>query len=590
MVDNFIPPTLVPNTYPSSNLNPVDAALTPDLSQIPDVQAANEHYLQEQYNKAISAQGNYPMGQGPQAFGPSGEAPTAGTNPDLANQILAQQKAQSTANNANAANIAAQQQAAQKASNLLGATNAPQYDFLNSTNKTGTPSPSDLGWQPQQTQSQPQQTQQPTTPDYLAQIQGAQQKILKAYGAQQGANSAVAEQAANIEEVKGNAAQMQQLEAQKAISTVHDAFEKSSQEVDTQMSERKQALQNYKDMLSPDKLNDVFRSRTLFEGKSTGQSILGALAIGLGGSGAAMQGGGAQNQALNIITKQLDKEQEARINTFKVSLAGQQNIAEEAGKTATMARQQYTDALNNALQNKALQIESIQAKLENMVAPYKGAGILANAQALNAQLEQKKQETFIQQAQNLHQLQILQLLKGMSEKDIMNLPAAVQASLPPEIIKNAAEKQLRSVPGYGYAENPKVAEDFNKVRGEMESGINDVTRLMNFAANYNKYIPGSQDRARVDGEVKFLLGKLREPMGFRTMTDSDRHFLEDVVGSPNDIFSLKAVNTQKLQNVLNLFKNNLADKAKAAGLIPQSGEDKKQAIRQQLGITSPNFK
>lgn len=579
-----VPPMLSPTT------DPVSQALMPNPSQVPNVIAEHNKYLQDQYNQAIDAQNQYRSDidqRNPEAyrFGPDGRMPTAGTDPSLASEILQRQQVLRDSNTNNAAQVANQQSASNAMGKELGGTNNG-YNFATSTKpSSGTlPTPEELGFN-KAPQPAPSATANLQSPDYLKQISDAMNKQVAAIGSQQAANTAVAKQAGNIEEVKGNAATMQQAEAMKAASTVQAAFNKANDIVNQQMDQRKEALQKYKEMLTPEALSDAFRPRGIFEGKSTGQTILGALAIALGGVGAAGQGSGAPNQALGIIFKQLDKENEGRVNAFKTGLVGQQNLADEAGKDIGYARQQYQDASTNALQNKALQIEAIQAKLEHMVAPYKGEGIRQQAAAVNAGLEQEKQKTIQQQAMQMRQMHMMASLQGMSEKDIMNLPAAAQATLGPEIIKNAAEKMQRLVPGYGYADNAKLAEDFNKQRAELEGGYHDTMRIIKYAQTYNKFDPDSYGKMQT--ELGFLLGKLKEPMGYKTMTEGDQKFLKTLVGNPNDFLSLKSVNQAKLQSIADLFKNSLNERAVAAGFRPQPSALEQ---KQQLGVSSPNFK
>lgn len=442
----------------------------------------------------------------------------------------------------------------------------------------------------QQQQQTPGAAQNPmaSQPGFLEGLKKVQEDYLKQFGVQQNVAKQVGDIGNAIERKKADFYRQQADAAQNAATTVQSAFDTSSQRVEQQMQERQKALDKYKEMLTPEKVNEAFRPHGVFEGKSTGQSILGAIAIGLGGAGAAMQGGGATNQALGFIMKHLDKEAEARQTAFKIGLSGQQNIADEATKTAGMARQQGADAIANALQKKALQLETIQAKVEQMAAPYKGTTAQLNAQALIAGLQQQKDATNMQFQQTQMQRELMQNLSGLSFEDYDKLSPAVKTMLPEPFVKQMDEVRQRNVPGYGVAANKELAQEFNKSRPLLENGLNATQRLIDFTKNYNMYNPAQ--RATADTQIKALMGPLREAMGMKTLTEGDQRLLEEMIGNPNAILKLDSQKKARLNAIKQVFEEDLNSRAKSAGLKPQVGQQIQDQQNSQFGITKPNFK
>lgn len=495
-------------------------------------------------------------------------------DPSLAAQQIINQQTQSQATNSFPTSPEALQQQNFQQVNGQQATLPPSVEQLNA-GRQSVPATS--------------QTQNPMAnqPGFLEGLKKVQEDYLRTFSSQQ----AVAEKAGaigkEIEDKKVAFYNNQETAANTAAATIKDAFDKSSERVEQQMQERQQALDNYKEMLTPEKLNDAFRPRGLFEGRTTGQSILGAIAIGLGGSGAAVQGGGATNQALALINRQLDKEAEARQTAFKMGLTGQQNLADEATKTATMARQQGQDVATNALQQKALQLEAIQAKVEQMVAPYKGQLAQQNAKALIAGLQQQKDQAQMVFQQAQMQRELLQNLKGLSFEDYDRLAPAVKTMLPEPYVKQMEAIRERNVPGYGPAANKELAAEFNKARPMLENGINATQNLIDFTKNYNMYSISQRDTA--DTMIKALMGPLREPLGMRVLTAPDKELLEEMIGNPNSLLKLSSQKKARLDAVLNIFKEELSARAIAAGLTPKNGTQVEQQQNQQFGITKPNL-
>jgi len=329
----------------------------------------------------------------------------------------------------------------------------------------------------------------PATPTFEQTLQSLQQDTLNQFDAQKAAINKAGNAAAAIEANKAAFYKDQAKASEDAALAVQNAYDISSARVEEKFKERETALQSYREMLTPAKINEAFRPNGIFEGKGVGQTILGALAIGLGGTGAALQGGGATNQALGLIMKQLDKENEGKINAFKTGLAGQQNLADEASKSATIARQQGADATSNALQRKVLQLDTIQAKVEEMAAPYKSTIARTNADSLIAGLQREKDAIAITFKQQEMQKELMQNLRGLTPEQYNSLSPEVKAGLPKDSREQYEARNKLWVPGYGPATNEKYAENFTKYRNEIQPALDSLDSIL-FSSTRKFVIPG----------------------------------------------------------------------------------------------------
>lgn len=532
-------PTISPNLPPATPVSPLDAALTPNPYQVPDTSGLTY---------APQSSVNWPENSGVEMY---------------------KQAVQNAANGNSSFNPNQQQNGALNPS----AQNIPSVDQLDS----GRPQPGNPA----------QQNPALNHPDFLAGLQKITEDFTNQYTAKQDVAEKLGNIAAKVEEKKVDFYKQQANASKSAESKVKDAFDTANQKVEQQMQERQKALDEYKEMLTPEKVNEAFRPHGVFEGKSTGQSILGAIAIGLGGIGAAAQGQGSTNQALGLIMRQLDKENEGRQNAYKTQLSGQQNIADEATKSANLYRQVGKDTADNIIQRRALQLETIQAKIEQMAAPYKGQVAQLNAKAMIAGLQQDKDTAkmgFMQQAQ---QREMMQTLKGLSFEDYDRLNPAIKTMLPEPYVKQMEAIRERTVPGYGEAATKELAQEFNKARPMLDDGIHATQSLIDYTKNYNIFSPSQ--RATADTKIKALMGPLREPLGMRVLTAPDKDLLEEMIGNPNSILKLNSQKRARLDAVLQIFKDELSARATAAGLKPKSGEAVKQQENAHYGISKTKF-
>lgn len=394
------------------------------------------------------------------------------------------------------------------------------------------------------------------------------------------------EYAQAIETVKGDMAGQVADETQKIQSLLDDSNRIAKEKVDEKLKTYAEASDQFAKLVSdPEKLDEAFRPRGIFEGKSTGQTILGMIAIGLGGIGAAMQGHGAQNQALNMIMKQLDKENEGRKEAFKAKVAGQRQIADQALQGAQVIRQSAADEQADLMQKKNLQIEAIIAKTEQLAAPYKGRIAGENAKMLISGLRQEQAKNAMAFQQLQMEQEKMRALNGLDYQTFKKMSPAQRSLVPKNMLESFDNDAKRDVAGYGLATNQDAAQKFQEKRRDLEPAINQTREILNSLDNFNKL--DLKDRAEMQSRIIALTGNMRLAyLGPGAMTEKEYDRLLQAVGNPAGLATLPAVEKARLKTVLGNLESTLGTQAKIAGLPPKDPN----SIASQFGATKANFK
>jgi hypothetical protein len=436
---------------------------------------------------------------------------------------------------------------------------------------------------------QPQAAQQPQKLSPQEQLESYYKEQQASLANEMSLNNKIAANAASMEAQKA-AEYSKHIQKMNGYATeLDDAHKSATGKVEAAMKEREQALADYKDMLTdPKKLDEAFRPKGIFEGKSTGQSIMGAIAIALGGVGAAFQGPGSVNQALSLITKKIDQENEGRKEAYKTKLFGSQNLANEAGKTADLAGQQEgrdIAAINN---KKIMQLEAVSAKINQLASNYNSKTVADRAAMANEGIQRQISGLKMENAKQQYSMEMMKNLGGMDLEKFEQLSPAQQQIVPEEMRKTFAEQRERNIPGYGLASNKEAAGEFRKALPELEQVVNGGRRILDLMTPGAKF--NMDDRTKIQTMAGLLMGPMREQMGFKTLTDSDQKLLHKVMGDPTSLTSLNSLERTKMQTIINETQNTIATRAKNAGLKPKSGDLYGQQIMQQFGGKLPNFK
>lgn len=438
--------------------------------------------------------------------------------------------------------------------------------------------------QPQQMQPQQQQP---------APAQKTYQDLLKESMAPLQADLKLAKSALGGVQAAAEASKNAQISAAKDLETIHqsaefelaEAYKNSTEKAQKFNADREAALKEYKESNTPESLSKAFRPHGIFEDASTGQAILGAIAIGLGGIGAAMQGGNAQNQALGMIMKRVDKENEMRASAHRTRQAGLVQRADEAGKSYQYTRQEQQDATTNINNRKILQIETIKSQLEKTAAEFSSAQVKANASQMIAGLSQQ-QAALNQQVMKMQiDAEMAKSLSGLTHEKYKLLSPAQKAMVPKQMTEEFQKMAEVEVPGIGYATNKSLATQINTDRQDAEEGIRGGERLLELFKSSNKFIP-NEEHAEIGSRMRALMGPLRKQLGLGVMSEADKKLVEGIIGNPNKIFSLPSYEKHKMKVLVDDFKEGWNRKLKNAGLKPPV----ENPINKQLNITRPKFK
>lgn len=124
--------------------------------------------------------------------------------------------------------------------------------------------------------------------------------------------------------------------------------------------------------------------------RNTGQKILGAIGLALGGFAQGLTGG--RNPALDILQKAMDDDMGAQRDNLANARAQKRDALTGQQTLLGMARQRFSDEATAEAAAYAAGLGKVQAQITSMASRYGNKETMANADLLNAQLEQKRGE------------------------------------------------------------------------------------------------------------------------------------------------------------------------------------------------------
>lgn len=287
--------------------------------------------------------------------------------------------------------------------------------------------------------------------------------------------------------------------------------------------------------------------------KSGTQKLFAAIAVGLGGFGAAATG--SQNYALDIINKDIQRNidlQKEAINKKKGDLA-------DVNNELSLARQKYGDEKLAELEVNTLQRQAIDDQLRVIESQTENKEALANIQFLRGQnamqLDQLKDESLKRKQE---------LLKGGIE-----IQTALGKGAEPE--KEVLE---RFVPGVGVALDKESAKTLREEGAAVYESIPLVDNLLSLNEQTFRSL-NPTERAKINQQVALLTGKLRIPVvGPGAFTDKEREFIaNEIVGNPAAIFAFDSTNKAKLEQLKSILKRSREEKIAAYGARPFSASE-----------------
>jgi hypothetical protein len=310
---------------------------------------------------------------------------------------------------------------------------------------------------------------------------------------------------------------------------MRDAYDNAAKQVDDQQTQI--------EAIDPDRF---------WNSKSTGQKILGALAIAFGEIGKK----GGSNNALNIINNYIDQD----------------IMAQKVNNDQKLALKQ------NALKRVQLEIDRIEAMSKDAQRKFEMQQVAAN---LAQQQEALKQQQIATMAVNNKLFQG----KGLDPQEA-------------EMLLNPDQKSRTLATPEGkvvLARSKDAAEKANTALNETVQAKEALKQFKSEAAKlgvFDKINPLSSDRAAVKSSLEALVGKLRVPItgpGVLSPSEYER-ISKDVLGDPTSLFTTKGLFEARVGALERLL--NTAQKAtyKQAGVpVQETKADKLRAVLYRQG-------
>lgn len=351
-------------------------------------------------------------------------------------------------------------------------------------------------------------------------------------------NSNTAMQVAGIQGV----AQAKQQEAKDTQQLLYDGQERVNQlqqDAEANMWKRNIEL----DRIAEESAQEIDPHRYV-NSLSLGNKILGAIAMGIGGGGAATAK--QQNLAFETIQNAIKQDVEAQ----------KSNINNKQTLYAKML-QRYGDAHRAEQETIAHVSAAVQGQIAAVAAKSAGAQAMPNAQYLQGAL---KNDTLIKTADLVKREADEKLIRAAMET---NNPAIIQA-LP-------AEARERWVSGYGPASSKEAAKEANNkiaAVGGIVDGIKELKTLADKGSSLS-----IQDRARAQTIAAMLKGQLRtEIVGPGAVSESEWKLLDAIVANPTNFTQLSSTAKTSLGAVEERIQNNMNRSLTQFGIQPKAQE------------------
>lgn len=293
--------------------------------------------------------------------------------------------------------------------------------------------------------------------------------------------------------------------------------------------------------------NHFWNSRT------TGQKVMAAIALALGGIGGGISGKGG-NVGFDIINHAIDRDIEAQ----KSNLAQKNQAVQNQTGLYNMMRQRFGDERQAYLATRAAYLQNVEMQVHEIAARNDSAIIQGNAQAMLGQVKMQQEQIKAQMAESLGQKA---LLKQLSGGDATQITGAQLANMPKEIKENFVQGEGIK----GIAHGTKGAEQMREQIGTVGQAKAQINRLIEIGKDNGRSFTPSQAKAEAEVIVGMLQGILRTPIvGPGAVSESERALIKSVIANPTEIFQLNSVH--KLEALKDILTKGLHFNAKANGL------------------------
>ena len=320
------------------------------------------------------------------------------------------------------------------------------------------------------------------------------------------------------------AAPLQQFRAE---SLALDKVEELRKEMDQRQQAREADLKAQFDKMDAQVRQQSFGE--IFKGGSTGDKLLAALSIALGGASQALTGA-RTNPAIDFMNQLV--EQQAQ----KDQLTNQQKemLRKQVYDAGALEAKRLEDATNNAFRKDQLRLQ--QQEL-----------------AIKAGEIQAKLEAELNKNQNLGGIFSG---KELTPEQLMQVRAD----------KNLSRNLVTLPNGKAYlANNARAAGEFDKFATESFNALANLQKYMNLAKSGSKL--SLKDQAEAKSLQQAIVGALRLPFtGPGVLTDTERAQLLQAIGKPLGWMTLRSMETKKIQTVVDALKANTINKARLSGV------------------------
>lgn len=273
-----------------------------------------------------------------------------------------------------------------------------------------------------------------------------------------------------------------------------------------------------------------------FAHQSTWQKIIAGIGIGLSSAS-----GSATNKALDVIDGAIDRDVQAQKFRFEAL----KTAADLNNSLIGQMRQKFGDdtAIENTLKQGIIQKTIV--KIDAQAAQSNSDIVKANAASMIGDLQKQ--------------------LGGLQE----------------QFYKNQQGVIARQVPGYGYANTEKDANDLKEILPDAELALKNIEYLKN-AATLGAKLPG-EEKAKISEIATQLMGQLRKPtIGSGQMTKFEIQILENLISNPSEYFRVPSWARARLQTLEDNTRAKIDNELRLRGLPPRFTI--KQKLAEQSGV------
>lgn len=277
-------------------------------------------------------------------------------------------------------------------------------------------------------------------------------------------------------------------------------------------------LNNYADDIGKQKIDP----ERYWNNKSTGDKVLAALALGMGGAAASR---GGSNPAMQMMESAINRDidaQKSEINSAKDKYNAKAGIYNDMFNLFKDERAAKAAAMVNYLEIAQHQLGAINAR-------YSGAAAKAQGNLLAGQIDEKK-AVYKQQFE-----------AAIQRKQMMDNLTSGKGGFNPELL--APEDRERAVGDgqkfYGLATSKAGAEAIRTLMPDVEMSRKNLAELIDIGkmSRLGKLSPTLKNRALV--LTKSLQGSMRlDLLGPGTVQEHERKMLDEIIVNPSKIMSL----------------------------------------------------